>query len=216
MERFVEQLLDEVATAGTGWLLVAAFLLAFGETAFLMDLFVPGEVGLVIVGAAGARNGDSVILLVVAAAIGATLGDSVGWVIGRYGARWLLERWTWAHRRTNRQLTQARSYFERRGGGAVFFGRFVGAIRAVVSVVAGMSGMHYWRFLLWNVLASIAWTGLVISAGYFFGENADSLVADIALIVTLALGISLLLWAALRRLRNSEPSTTYERSGTTN
>jgi membrane-associated protein len=208
VETFLESVLDDIATLGGGWLLLAAFLLAFGETAFLADLFVPGEVGLVVVGAAAARGGDSLVAMIAAAAAGATLGDSVGWLLGRYGATRLVERWAWTRRRVAPKVDQARGYFERRGGGAVFVGRFVGAVRAVVSVVAGMSGMPYWRFLGWNVLASLAWTGLVVSAGYFLGRHADSIVAEIALLVAIAVGAFAALWWLVRRFarRSGSPS----------
>lgn len=165
---------------------------------------------MVVVGAAGAHNGDSLVPLILAASIGATLGDSVGWLIGRHGARPLLERWSWARTRTERQMTQARAYFERRGGAAVFLGRFVGAFRAVISVVAGMSGMPFPRFLAWNIAASIAWTTLVVSLGYFVGENADSLVGDLALIVALAVIAGVGLWVAIRRFRGRGPSSPTE------
>jgi membrane protein DedA with SNARE-associated domain len=202
VEAFVERLLDDVAAAGSGWLLFAAFLLAFGETAFLLDLLVPGEVGLVFVGAAAARGGVSLAAMIAVATIGATLGDSAGWVLGRYGAAQVIQRWEWTRRRFGRKLDRARAYFEHRGGAAVFFGRFIGAIRAVVSVVAGMGSMSYWRFLGWNVAASLVWTGSVVSAGYFLGRHADSLIADVGLFLSLAVALVALLWWLARRSRN--------------
>jgi membrane-associated protein len=189
-----ERILDDVASVGGPWLLLAVFLLALGETAFLTDLFVPGEVGLVIVGAAGARSDVPLPALVALAALGATIGDSIGWLIGRHGVNRLLDRWPWAKRRTEEPLAKAHRYFERRGGVAVFVGRFVGAARALVSVAAGMNGMPYPRFLAWNVLASVCWTGLVVSAGYFLGRNVDSVVVDVALAVTVAVAAGFGLW----------------------
>lgn len=200
MEGVVENLLDDIGALGVFWLLLAAFLLAFGETAFLTDLIVPGEAGLVVVGAATARGGHPLPAIIAAAALGATLGDSVGWLLGRYAANPLVGRWGWTRQRLAPKVERARGHFERRGGAAIFLGRFVGAIRAVVSVVAGMSGMPYPRFLAWNVLASVAWTGLVVSAGYFLGRHADSLVADIGLLVAIVLGSLALLWWLGHRL----------------
>jgi membrane protein DedA with SNARE-associated domain len=201
MAGFVERFLDDLAGLGGGWLLVAAFLLAFGETAFLTDLLVPGDVGLVIVGAAAARDGPPLPALIVVASVGATLGDSVGWLVGRYGVDGLLRRWSWAQRNVEQRLRGAHSYFERRGGGAIFWGRFVGAARALVSVVAGMHGMPYRRFLGWNVLASIAWTSLVLTAGYLLGRHADTVVGDIGLVVTIAVVAAAALWFVVRRRR---------------
>jgi membrane-associated protein len=201
VEGLVEQLLDDVASVGGDWLLLAAFLLALGETAFLTDLLVPGEVGLVVVGAAGERAGEPLAALVAAAALGATIGDSIGWLIGRYGATRLVERWPWVRRRFGHSLDRAHRYFERRGGFAVFAGRFVGALRAVVSVVAGMNGMPYLRFLAWNAAASVLWTGLVVSAGFHLGRNAEHLVSDVALGVTALVAGGFVAWLVARRLR---------------
>jgi len=91
----------------------------------------------------------------------------------------------------------------------VFLGRFVGALRAVVSVVAGMSDMPYRRFLPWNVLASVVWSGLVVSAGYFFGRNVESVVGDIGLGIAGAIvfGVAVYWWIKRRR-RTQQPATT--------
>ncbi len=199
----LEHLLDDIAGIGGGWLLLLAFALALGETAFLTDLVVPGEAGLVLVGAAAARAGVPLPAVIVFAAVGATVGDSVGWLIGRYAGLRLLERWRWSRRVVVPKLTSARVYFEGRGGAAVFLGKFVGAMRAIVSVVAGLNRMPYTRFLAWNALGSIVWTGLVISVGYFFGEHADNAVADVGLLVALAIVALALAYLPLRRRRKN-------------
>jgi membrane protein DedA with SNARE-associated domain len=208
VESFVEDLLDDIASIGGGWLLLAAFLLAFAETALFADLVVPGEVGLIVAGAAAARGDDPHLApLIAAAALGATIGDSVGWVLGRYVGVRFVERFAWTRRHLAPKVERAREYFTRRGAAAVFFGRFIGALRAVVSVVAGMSGMPYRRFLPWNVLASLAWTALVVSAGYFFGRNVESLVGDVGLVVAAAIIAAAVLWWLVQRRRRSREVT---------
>lgn len=204
MESFVEDLLDDVASIGGGWLLLAAFLLAFAETALFADLVVPGEVGLIVAGAAAARGDDPHLAAMIAAAsLGATIGDSVGWLIGRVVGVPFLERFAWTRKHLVPKVERARKYFTRRGAAAVFLGRFIGALRAVVSVVAGMSGMPYRRFLPWNVLASVVWTALVVSAGYFFGRNVKSLVGDVALLVAAAIVSTVALWWLVQRRRRA-------------
>lgn len=203
MESFIEGVLDDVAGIGGPWLLVAVFLLAFAETALFTDLIVPGEVGLIVVGAAAARGDEPhLVALIAVASLGATLGDSVGWTLGRYVGAGLIDRFEWTRKRLGPKVERARVYFTDRGAAAVFFGRFVGALRAVVSVVAGMSGMPFRRFLPWNVLASIVWTGVVTSAGYFFGRNVESIVGDVGLIVAIVIVTGgLALWLIRRRRR---------------
>jgi membrane protein DedA with SNARE-associated domain len=200
VESFITDLLDDVASIGPELLLLTAFLLAFAETALFTDLVVPGEVGLIVAGAAAARGEEPhLALLIVAASLGATLGDSVGWLLGKHVGMPLIERFEWTRKRLVPKVERARGYFEKRGGAAVFLGRFVGALRAVVSVVAGMGGMPYQRFLPWNVLASVLWTGLVVSAGYFFGRNVESVVGDIGFGIAGAIVVGALAWWWFRR-----------------
>ncbi|MBM3673112.1 MAG: hypothetical protein FJW86_13160 [Actinobacteria bacterium] len=93
MESFITDLLEDVASIGGGWLLLVAFFLAFAETALFADLIVPGEVGLIVAGAAAARGDEPpLVALIAVAALGATLGDSVGWLLGKkFGVR-LIEK----------------------------------------------------------------------------------------------------------------------------
>ena len=203
----IDSILDAIADAGLGWLVVAAFGFAFAETALFLDFIIPGEVGLVVVGAAGERADAPLLLLIAVATVGAITGDSVSYVLGRrYGLR-LVHRWEPVERRVGPSVERAQAYFETRGGSAVFFGRFVGALRAVVPFVAGMGHMPYRRFLVWNVLASIVWTSIVISLGYFVGaqirDDVDRIGLAISVVVVLALVAAWLIHR--RRRRVSEP-----------
>lgn len=200
VEGVIEDLLDDIARIGGGWLHLASFLLAFGETAFLTDLIVPGEIGMVVVGAAGARIDEPLPTLILAAAFGAALGDSIGWLLGRTVAPKVIQRFAWTRKHLQPKVERAHAYFERRGGAAIFFGRFVGALRSVVSLVAGMSGMPYRRFLPWNIAASLVWAGAVVSVGYFFGRNVKSLVSEVSLIIAGVVVVgALVTWLVLRR-----------------
>jgi membrane-associated protein len=173
-------------------LLVAG--LAFAETALFLDLLVPGEVGLVLAGAA-ARHGGTATLpgLIAAGSVGAVLGDSCSYVLGRLasGSRLGL--------RVSHELHRAERFFERRGGMAVFLGRWVGALRAVVPFVAGAAHMPYGRFFAWNVAASLGWVSTVVAVGWYFGDDVartvDRLGAGLSLVVVVGLGV----WFLRRR-----------------
>jgi membrane-associated protein len=197
----VERVLDAVADLGPILLHAAAFLLAFGETALFMDLVVPGEAGMVVVGAAAARGDVPLPTMIAAAAAGATIGDSVSYLIGRRFGMRLIQRWEPVRRRLEPKVERARLYFERRGGAAVFLGRFVGAVRGVVPAVAGMAEMPYARFLAWNAAASVVWTGAVVSAGYLLGRNVEQVVSRLSLVVTAAVAAILVVWVLVRRAR---------------
>jgi membrane-associated protein len=197
----VEQVLDAVADLGPVFLHLAAFLLAFAECALFMDLVVPGEAGMVVAGAVAARADVPLATMIVAATVGAIVGDSVSFFVGRRWGMRLVRRWEPIRRRLEPRVEQAQAYFEKRGGAAVFFGRFVGAVRGVIPAVAGTAAMPYRRFLPWNALASTAWAGAVVSAGYVLGRNVERVVSEVGLAVAGVVVAGALVWWLLRRHR---------------
>jgi undecaprenyl-diphosphatase len=108
--------------------------------------------------------------MIAAAVAGAIIGDSIGYEIGRrfgpalrasrVGQRIGAERWA-----------KADHYFASKGGRAVFFGRFVGILRALVPAIAGASQMPYRTFLRWNALGGLLWATGFVLAGYFAGSS---------------------------------------------
>lgn len=201
----IGRLLDLVADLPEPLLYLVAALLAFGETAIGLDLVVPGEAGMVIVGASGERAGVPLVGLVAAAAVGATSGDLVSYWIGRrFGLR-VLDRWSFS-RRLLPKAKRAEAYFERGGGPAVFAGRWVGALRAVVPLVAGTARMPFTRFVAWNVAASVTWTATVVTLGYVAGSEVASAVDRAGgwlSVAVVALVVAWLLWR--RRARRAAP-----------
>jgi membrane-associated protein len=183
---FAERLLDNIAELGPFVLHLVVFFLAFSETALFLDLIIPGEAGMVVAGAAAARAGASLPTMILAAAAGAIAGDTVSYLIGRRWGMALIRHWEPIRRRLEPRAERAHEFFDRHGGAAVFFGRFVGVVRGVIPAVAGMAKMPYRRFLAWNVLASITWTAAVISAGYLLGRNVEKVVSRVGLVITLA------------------------------
>jgi membrane-associated protein len=92
---------------------------------------------------------------------------------------------------------------QRRGGLAVFAARWVGALRAVMPVVAGISDMRYRRFLAWDVPAVILWTSLVVSVGFYFGDGIAEVVDRIGLTVSLVIVVLVVALIVLRRRVNA-------------
>lgn len=201
MDRFIEELLERGADAGPLVLVLVAFVLAFAETGLFTDLLVPGEIGMVLLGATVSRAELPIVLVIVAASIGATLGDSVGWFVGARVGRRLTDEVPFLRRHLHEPLERADAYFAERGAAVVFWGRFVGALRGVVSFVAGTAGMPYRRFLPWNALASVCWCTLVITAGYLFGRNVDAVMSDAGLAVTIGVVVGAAFWLLRRRRR---------------
>ncbi len=177
----MQGIVETVARMGAFWLVLLAFGLGVSEGAIGLDLVVPGEVGMVLAGAAAAEADVAIAVLVPPAAIGAVVGDSLGYLLGRrYGTR-LLCRWDRVRRRVEPAIERSTEYFERHGGRAVFIARWVGALRGVVPVAAGIAEMPYRRFLLWDLPAAVLWSTAVISVGWYLGDDVARIVDRIGL-----------------------------------
>jgi undecaprenyl-diphosphatase len=178
-------IIDAVAGLGGVLLCLAVLGVSFGESAVLLDFIVPGEVGMVVAGAAAAANGLSPWLLVVFGSIGAVLGDSFSYFIGRRWGMTLVRRWGWLRKRLEPRFDRARAYFERSGGRAVFAARWVGALRALVPLVAGTSEMPFRRFLPWDATAAVLWVTATVWLGATLGDDVADVVDRIGTTISL-------------------------------
>lgn len=153
------------------WGYWVVLLMTFLETSAFVGLIVPGEVTLLIAGWFASRGILQMPWLLAAAWLGAILGDSAGYAIGRYGGVRFLRRFGRYFLFRERYLETSYRYFRDHGGKTVIFGRFVGIIRAFGPVVAGISRMPYGRFLAYDIVGAVLSSTLVLSLGYFFGES---------------------------------------------
>ena len=166
MEAFLEQLLR---FSWLGYLVIGV--MAFLEAAVFVGLVAPGETVVILGGFLAGQRYLSPIGVAVAASVGAALGDSVGYELGRRLGRGWLERYTRRRAFRRRQLERARRFFEQYGGAAIFIGRFVGFLRAFAPFLAGVAGMPYGRFVLWNVSGGVLWATGCTLLGYYAGAN---------------------------------------------
>jgi membrane-associated protein len=170
------RILDLVSALGGPLLAVVAFGLAFAESAIGLDLLIPGELGLAVASAAAARTGLPLPVVLGCAIAGGLVGDSAGYWLGRRVGTDIVCRWRWTRRRLGPGVSRATEHFEQHGGGSVFIGRWIGALRAVVPVVAGAARMPYGRFLAWDAAGVVSWTAAVVIVGYRLGEPAADLI----------------------------------------
>jgi len=179
-------------------------LLVFAESAIFLDLLVPGEVGLVVAGAAAAQNDTPLAAVALAAAVGAVAGDSVGYLLGRRFGDHLVDRWEWTRKHLGPGLRKAEDHYTSHGGWSVAVARWVGALRAVVPVVAGSADMPAGRFYAWGAPAALAWAITISSVGFVWGDDVSRFVDDIGLVVSgvvVAAVLAVLWWRRWRRPR---------------
>jgi len=131
---------------------------------------VPGETALITASILASRGKLQIELVIVLAAVAAIVGDNIGYLIGRKGGRWALERPGRFHRQRRQVLETGEPFFERHGPKAVFFGRFILGLRVWASWLAGATRMPWRSFVLWNALGGIAWATTVGLAAYLAGE----------------------------------------------
>jgi membrane protein DedA with SNARE-associated domain/membrane-associated phospholipid phosphatase len=163
-------LLDSAASLASPWAYVVLGLLAAAESAAFVGLAIPGETAMLLGGVLASRGRVSLGVMMAAGAIGAVVGDSIGYEIGRVAGRPLKDS------RLGRRVGQARwdkaeAYLRAKGGRAVFLARFVGVLRALVPALAGMSGMPYRTFLPWNLAGGIIWAPGFVLLGYLAGGS---------------------------------------------
>ena len=155
---------------------------------------VPGETAL-LAGAALAHNGQlSLPWVIVAAIAGATLGDNLGFFIGRRGGRRIAERHGWRIGLTPDRHAEFDRFFHRHGPKTVFAARFITGLRVVGAVLAGGSGMPWPTFLFYNATGAVVWCTAVAFAGYSLAYSWQTLerwigrTSLIALALVVALG----------------------------
>ncbi|MDY6823259.1 MAG: VTT domain-containing protein [Thermodesulfobacteriota bacterium] len=147
----------------------AVFLISLSESLALVGLLVPGTMMMFGVGAIVATGSLGLKPVLLLAAAGAVAGDGISYWFGRHYQEELRRIWPFA--RYPGILKNGETFFHRHGGKSVLFGRFVGPVRAVIPVVAGMLGMSPVHFGFVNVLSAIGWAFVYILPGVFFGTS---------------------------------------------
>ena len=173
--------------------------LVFAEAAIMLGFVFPGETAAILGGvlaATGGVNIEAVVILVVVCAI---VGDSVGYLVGTRWGRPLLQ--LGPLRKRQRGIARALLELSRRGAIAVFVARFSAFLRAVVPGLAGMSDMHYRTFLMGNAAGGLVWGVLYTLLGYFVGQRVEA-ATGVASYVVLGLIVAAIVVFVIRGRRN--------------
>jgi len=181
------------------WTYLILFVILFIETGLVIAPFLPGDSLLFVAGAAAASGILDLRWLFVAFILGAAVGDTVNYWIGNYlGLHVFQSRFPNLVRQE--YIDRTYRFYEKYGGIAIFVARFVPIVRTFAPFLAGVGTMEYRRFLFYNVLGAIAWTAVVVLAGYYFGtfsivrENMNILMI---LVIVVMIGTVLLIVGGL-------------------
>jgi membrane-associated protein len=151
------------------WTYLILFLIIFCETGLVVTPFLPGDSLLFAAGTFAASGSMQVELLFPLLSMAAIGGNTVNYWIGyRIGPKIFQKKNV---RFLNKEyLDRTHRFYEKHGGKTIVIARFIPIIRTFAPFVAGVGFMTHWRFTFYNVTAGIAWVGLFLFAGYYFGR----------------------------------------------
>jgi len=175
---------------------------------------VPGETVL-IAGAVFAGAGRlNIVAVGIVGFVAAVTGDNIGYAIGRFGGRALVERWGRYIFLTSERLEKAEQFFARHGGKIIVVARFIEGLRQANGIIAGITGMRWLRFVAFNALGAALWVGTWVSVGYFAGQHITAVydaITNYSLYVAIAAVVLIAAWILFhvrkrRRARGAAPA----------
>jgi membrane-associated protein len=171
--RAADRFLVAIVEQNVVLLYVTLFAIFFSETGLVVMAFLPGDSLLFVAGAVSAlpaaqAKGLNVHLLAVLITLGAVLGNTLNYYIGRWLGKKVYDGTiSWINQAA---LKKTHDFYERHGGKTVTIARFVPIVRTFAPLVAGSAGMEVHRFQLFNVLGAVIWVFSLVYGGYLFGN----------------------------------------------
>ncbi len=150
------------------WVFIAVLLISFIESLALAGVVVPGVLLLFLVSALAGHINLPIEWLLLSGFLGAILGDGLSFFLGHYFRDSL--RAIWPFSRYPKTLKMGEDFFHKHGGKSVMLGRFIGPVRPVIPIVAGMLGMSQTRFSIFNAASAVIWAPFYILPGYLTGS----------------------------------------------
>lgn len=149
--------------------LTVLIIIVFAETGLLVGFFLPGDSLLITAGLIAAQGYLDIYVLNVSLILAAIIGDQVGYLFGRKTGPRIFKREK-SRFFAKDHLVKANHFYERYGGKAIIYARFVPFARTFAPIVAGVGMMNYRKFVTFNILGGLLWVLSMTLAGYFFGN----------------------------------------------
>jgi membrane-associated protein len=165
--------------------------IVFVETGFFVGFFLPGDSLLVTAGIFAAGGFLQLRWLLTPVMFCAIVGDQIGYWIGRTAGPALYRREDSLFFRRS-HLQRAHEFYEKYGGRAVIFARFVPIVRTFCPPVAGAARMPYLRYLIFDIFGGMFWVGAMILGGYFLGRSVPNVGQRIHYVIAVVVVLSVL------------------------
>jgi membrane protein DedA with SNARE-associated domain len=163
LQEFLPLIDKYVAAYGAIAIFVVVYLESFGAP-------LPGETGVIAAALLAERGDISIVAVFLAVFCGAVLGDSTGYLIGRFGGRRLLEKFGPYVKLTPERLRAFEARFAKQGFYLVMIARFLPVLRQLNGLLAGSMNMPWHRFIAAQMIGALLWTSVYALGPYFFGE----------------------------------------------
>jgi membrane-associated protein len=149
------------------WTYLILFIIIFFETGFVITPYLPGDSLLFVAGICAAGELLDLRWLLIVFISGAIVGDTANYWIGNYCGTNLRSRLCRIF--SDQHFEKTRHFFDQYGGKTIFIARFIPMVRTFAPFLAGVGSMNYSRFLAFNVLGAVAWSVIIVLAGYYIG-----------------------------------------------
>lgn len=173
-------------------------LIIFLESGVPFGFFLPGSSALFLAGFLSSTGVFDPTLLIIIVVIAAILGDTTGYIIGHYFGP-ALHRMKESRFYKREYLTKTHEFYDKHGGKAILLARFIPVVRTFAPIIAGIVGMRYRVFLLYNIIGGIGWAASVTFAGSYLGgrfpilrEHIETVILVIIVVSLIPLGIEYL------------------------
>ncbi len=182
MQDYLQAILQQYGTLTYGIL----FLVILAETGLVVFPFLPGDSLIFTAGTFAGLGAFDVWVLFGVLALAAIIGDTMNYHIGRRLSKTLFTEESRIFKK--KYLLRTEKFYAKHGSRTIVLARFVPVLRTFAPCVAGMGGMHYSKFLAYNIFGGVLWVGLFTFSGYFFGsllivqENFGTVIIGIILI----------------------------------
>jgi membrane-associated protein len=177
----MDQLIPFIQAAGY----VGVFAIIFAESGLLIGVIFPGDTLIFAAGLLASKGFFNIELILLVMFAAAVVGDSVGYWIGKkFGPKIFSREESFFFKRE--YVTRAQHFFNNHGKKTIFLSRYIPIVRTFVPVLAGVGGMNYRSFLIYNIVGGLVWVLSLGLIGYFLGEkveNIDAYILPIVLVI---------------------------------
>lgn len=165
-------------------------IIVFAESGLLFGFFLPGDSLLVTAGLLASQGYLNIWELFILLFIMAVAGDTVGYHFGKYTGPKLFKREK-SILFAKDHLLKAKAFYDKHGGKTIILARFMPIVRTFAPIVAGAGEMPYGRFLAFNVIGGLFWTGSMLFVGYFLGQTVPGVEDHLHIVIAIVVFLSI-------------------------